>query len=145
MNSILSFHTGQPYGITANGCQGQWSICRPELLPGKDPNAAPAGGRTPSEWFDTANFTTAPSLTNGNVGLLSNYGPPTRNVDLSLFKTFSFTERWKVQFRAESFNIANTPQFGLPDQNRSDGNFGKITSTATGSERHVQFSLRLQF
>jgi hypothetical protein len=145
MNSILTFHTGQPYGITANGCQGQWSICRPELLPGKDPNAAPAGGRTPSEWFDTANFTTAPSLTNGNVGLLSNYGPPTRNVDLSLFKTFSFTERWKVQFRAESFNIANTPQFGLPDQNRSDGNFGKITSTATGSERHVQFSLRLQF
>ncbi len=84
-------------------------------------------------------------LTGGNVGLQSNYGPPTRNMDLSIFKSFAFTERWALQFRAESFNIANTPQFGLPDNNLQDAKFGQVTSTQTGSERHIQFALRLQF
>jgi hypothetical protein len=64
---------------------------------------------------------------------------------LSIFKDFQITERFKVQFRAEDFNIANTPQFGTPDNNLGDANFGKITYTQVGSERHIQFSLRLQF
>ena len=84
-------------------------------------------------------------LTQGNIGLQTNYGPPTRNLDFSLFKGFRFTERWNLEFRAESFNIANTPQFGLPDNNLQDANFGRVTSTQTGSERHIQFGLRLLF
>jgi hypothetical protein len=56
------------------------------------------------------------------------------------------TERFKVQFRAEAFNLTNTPQFSNPDNKVSDcPSFGKITSTLTGTERHVQFALRLQF
>ena len=68
------------------------------------------------------------------------------------FKTFPVTERFKVQFRAEAFNVANTPQFNIPDSSLQDsallggnGNFGKITSTQASSERHYQFSLKLQF
>lgn len=145
LNSILTFHTGQPFTVRSNGCQGVWASCFPDLVAGADPNAAPSGGRRPGEWFNTANFTAPASLTQGNLGLQTNYGPPTRNVDFSLFKDFKFTERWKLEFRAESFNIANTPQFGLPDQNRQDAKFGVITSTQPGSERHMQFDLRLQF
>jgi hypothetical protein len=66
-------------------------------------------------------------------------------MDLGLFKDFAFTERWKLQFRAEATNLGNTPQFSLPDNNQQDANFGKVTSSAPGSERHVQFALRLQF
>ena len=62
------------------------------------------------------------------------------------------SDLWKAQFRAESFNIANTPQFSQPDASLQDskalggnGNFGKITSTQAGLERHIQFSLRLYF
>lgn len=145
LNTILTFHTGQPYGITASGCQGVWNFCRPDAVTGTDANAAPAGGRRPAEWFNTANVTTPAPLTGGNLGLLSNYGPPTRSADLSIFKDFAFTERWKLEFRAESFNVANTSQFGLPDSHLGDQNFGQVTSTQTGSERHIQFSLRLQF
>ncbi len=145
LNGIASFHTGQPFSLNASGCQGVWNLCRPELVPGTDPNAAPAGGRRPEEWFNIANVTGPAPLTGGNVGLQSNYGPPTRNMDLSIFKSFAFTERWALQFRAESFNIANTPQFGLPDNNLQDAKFGQVTSTQTGSERHIQFALRLQF
>ena len=85
-------------------------------------------------------------LTQGNLGLQTNYGPSTRTVDFSLFKDFPFTERWRLQFRAESFNIGNTPQFSVPEVNQNNTTtFGKVTATSTGSERPVQFSLRLQF
>jgi len=68
------------------------------------------------------------------------------------------TERFKVQFRAEAFNLFNTPEFNAPDLSLGDavlnsagvptpgeGNFGKITGTQSGTERHIQFALRFQF
>lgn len=110
-----------------------------------NPNAAPSGGRNPSEWFNIGAVTAPAALTEGNLGLQTNYSPPTRTVDFSLFKDFALTERWRVQFRAESFNLANTPQFSTPDNTLGDTNFGKITGTSPGSERHIQFALRLQF
>ncbi len=146
MNSIITFHSGQPFTLRATGCQGVFSQgCSPDPVSGKDPNAAPANGRNPGQWFNTANVTAPAAFTEGALGLQTNYGPPTRSVDLSLFKTFDLTERFHLQFRAESFNIGNTPQFSLPDNTTTDAKFGQVTSTATGSERHVQFSLRLGF
>jgi len=91
-------------------------------------------------------------LTGGNLGIQNHTGPPTKTIDFSMFKDFNLTERWKLQFRAESFNLANTPQFNIPDQSVSNsrliggnGNFGRITSTRTGTERNVMFALRLSF
>ena len=145
VNGLATFHTGNPYSLRFNGCQGQWGACRPDFVTGKDPNAAPAGGRTPDHWFDTANVAKPAPLTGGNIGLQTNYAPPTRTVDMSIFKDFAFTERWKLQFRAETFNMGNTPQFGTPDQNLQDNNFGRVTSTQAGTERKFQFSMRLAF
>ena len=102
-------------------------------------------GRNPSEWFDTSAVTTPASLTEGNLGLQTNYGPPTRTLDFSIFKDFAFTERLRLQVRGEGTNIANTPQFSVPDNTLQDANFGKVTSTSAGTERHIQFQLRLQF
>ncbi len=144
-NGILTLRTGNPYTIYASGCQGVWAGCGPDLVSGMNPNAAPAAGRTPSEWFNTAAVTAPAALTQGDLGLQTNYAPPTRTLDLSLFKDFRFTERFLMQFRAESFNLANTPQFNTPDSGLGDAKFGQVTSTQTGSERHIQFSLRLQF
>lgn len=145
MNGVVVVHTGAPFTLRSNGCQGVWNACRPDLVSGKDPNAAPANGRTPDLWFDTSAVTAPAPLTGGNLGLQSNTSPPTRSADLGLFKNFPFTERWKIQFRAEAFNIANTAQFSTPDNNRQDKNFGQVTSSQPGTERHIQFSLRLQF
>ena len=145
-NGILTLHSGQPFTLRANGCQGVFNGgCSPNLVSGMDPNAAPSGGRTPAEWFNTAAVAAPGPLSQGSLGLQTNYGPPTRTLDFSLFKDFRFTERWILQFRAESFNIANTPQYSVPDNTLGDANFGKVTSTFAGSERHVQFALRLQF
>ncbi|MGC2660150.1 MAG: carboxypeptidase regulatory-like domain-containing protein [Bryobacteraceae bacterium] len=146
LNGILTLRTGVPYGITGSGCQvvSDGARCGVEVL-GNDPNAAPAGGRTPSEYFNIANFAPAAPLTLGDLGLQSNTGPPTRTLDFSIFKDFAFTERFKLEFRGEALNLTNTPQFNVPDSGLTDSDFGRITGTAAGSERHIQFQLRLQF
>jgi hypothetical protein len=145
VNAILTLRTGVPYTLRSNGCQGVWNACRPDAVSGKDPNGAPSIGRGPDLWFDTSAVAPPTTLTGGNLGLQSNYGPPARSLDFSLFKDIRITERFGLQFRTESFNIANTPQFNVPDNNRQDKNFGVVTSSYSGSERHVQFSLRMQF
>jgi hypothetical protein len=118
--------------------------CGPSLISGS-PNDAPPGGRTPNEYFNIANFGQPGALSQGNVGLQTNVGPPTRTLDFSIFKDFPFTERIAMEFRAEGTNVANTPQFSAPDGNLQDANFGKITGTSAGTERHIQFQLRLRF
>ncbi len=151
-NGLLTLRTGVPYTLRYNGCQGVWGACRPDLVQGKDPNAEPAGGRTPDQWFDISSVAVPAPLTGGNLGLQSQTGPGTRTLDFSVFKDFVITERFKMQFRAESFNLGNTPVYNTPDNNLQNsrllggnGTFGKITSTLSGSERHVQLALRLQF
>ncbi|MEO7144697.1 MAG: carboxypeptidase regulatory-like domain-containing protein, partial [Bryobacteraceae bacterium] len=152
VNGLLTLRTGQPYTLDSNQCQGVWGRCVPDAISGMNPNASPSGGRNPNEWFDINNVTAPASLTGGNLGLESQTGPPNRTLDFSIFKDFAITERWKVQFRAESFNLANTPQLSAPDGNIQDslkyggnGNFGRVTSSLPASERHIQFALRLQF
>jgi hypothetical protein len=152
LNGLLSLRTGVPYTLRYNGCQGVWGACRPDLVAGQNPNAAPASGRDPAQWFDINSVTVPAPLTGGNLGLQSQTGPPARTLDLSVFKDFRISEHKLVQFRAESFNLSNTPVYNTPGNNLQDskalggnGNFGKITSTAAGTERHIQFELRFQF
>ena len=85
--------------------------------PGSGPQRR-AGGRPRSRTSGSTSpaYTVPAPLTGGNLGLQSQTGPPTRTLDFSLFKDFPITERWKVQFRAESFNLANTPVFNTPGQ-----------------------------
>ena len=58
-------------------------------------------------------------------------------------RTFKFTERMDLAFRAEAYNFTNTPRFGGPGNNRDGANFGVITSA--GGERQVRFGLRFGF
>src|SRR5579875_886795 len=147
INGILTLRTGVPYTLRATGCQDSGGGgCSPEYIgPPGGYNAAPPGGRTPSEWFNVSYYGPPAPLSLGNAGLQSMNAPPTRTLDFSLFKDFQFTERWKFELRGEAFNIANTPQFGTPDNNLQDANFGRITSTQTGSARTLQIAAELYF
>jgi len=71
-------------------------------------------------------------------------GPATHNLDLSLFKNFAFTEMVRLQFRAEAFNLMNTPEFSLPDGTVDDPQAGSITSTSH-APRQLQLALKLMF
>jgi hypothetical protein len=144
VNGILTLQTGQPFTLNTRdascGCGG---IVLPDLAAGANPNAAPAGGRTVDHWFDPASFTAPAAGTYGNLGMQSNYGPGLANLDLSLFKTFAFAERYRLQVRAEADNFTNSPHFGFPNNTQGDPGFGQITSS--WGERRVNFALRLQF
>ncbi len=145
LNGITQLQTGQPFSISTNtgqcGCAG---TVRPDIRAGADPHAAPAGGRTPDEWFDTTNFIAATPGTWGSLGHMMNFRPPLRTVDLSLFKDFPISERYRIQFRAEAFNLMNTPQFSQPNNSHGSGAFGRVNSTIA-TPRQMQFALRFMF
>lgn len=109
-----------------------------------------ATGANQATWFDTRVFQAAPSNTFGNVGRNAFTGPGFFNVDLSGFRRFQITERWKVEVRAESFNFTNTPQYPNPEGNISSASFGQITNasisnSADGGSRQIQFGVRVLF
>ena len=142
-------NTTKPFDLVVHGATGFTGRLVVEYLLQRYPAGSglrwAMGGRNPDKWFNTAAVTAPASLTGGNLGLQSNTGPAGRTLDFSLFKDFAFTERIKLQFRAEGTNVANTPQFSIPDNNRQNATFGRVTSTGSGTERHIQFALRLQF
>jgi hypothetical protein len=145
MNSVLTFRTGPPVTLGTNACVGTFGTCQPDVVAGKDPKNAPAGGRRPEQWFDTTAVVAPKPGTPGNLGIQSNNVPGQRSVDLSLFKDFRFTERMKMQFRSEAFNIGNTAQWAQPNLTQGDPAFGTISGTQANSQRHVQFALRFMF
>ncbi len=69
--------------------------------------------------------------------------PP--EVNMSLFKTFNLTEALHLQFRAEAFNLTNTPWFGAPNTTINSPQFGQITKLQTNDPRSLQLALRLNF
>lgn len=146
VNGIMTFRTGAPFTLRSDGCTASVDSCFPDLINGQNPNDAPSGGRRPDLWFNTAAVNRFPVAgTGGNLGMQTNRAPGQRNVDLSIFKLFRLNERYGFQFRAETFNLANTPQWGQPGNNVQNSDFGVITSTQSGSERRMQMALRFQF
>ena len=149
LNGIMTLQTGNYFSVGTSravcSCSG---TTRPDPVAGKDPNAAPSGGRTPDEWFDTSAFMDPAPGTFGMLGNYSNIGPPTRTVDLSLFKDFRINEGMKAQFRVESFNLMNTPQFTdvrRIGRTHGDGGFGRISAASDGSNRQLQLAVRFMF
>ena len=65
------------------------------------------------------------------------------NLDFAVYKEFHITERIRSQFRAESFNVTNTPAFGVPNSQVGDPTFGQINGA--DRPRNMQFGLKVIF
>jgi hypothetical protein len=99
------------------------------------------------QWFNTSVFSQPAAFTLGNVGTLvpDLRAHHTNNLDFSLFKQVSLSEKFRLQFRAESFNTANRVQFSGPNSNVNGGAaFGRVTAQAN-QPRQLQFGLKLLF
>jgi outer membrane receptor protein involved in Fe transport len=163
MNSILTLEDGQPITIPCDITTDSGMGCDALMLPGQNPIG---GQHNVNQWMNPAAFTNPPVVAaNGQTNLAplggadsQIVGPGFHRLDVSLFKEFQTTERTHLEFRAEFFNITNTPQFSTPlgptggtavesapgalDFRSSD--FGRITATrdTPNDPRIIQFALK---
>jgi hypothetical protein len=120
-NMILFWQTGQPFEALNNwnNANGSAQINlptittdRPSMVAGQSYKVVNA---SLSNWLNLNAFTPQPSGTPGNEASYQFFGPHTRRADLSIFKNFELPEKMTLQFRAEAYNISNTPNFAPPN------------------------------
>ena len=140
-NTIISLLSGRPF--TPQYSAADVGSQRPDVV--GDPYAnIPAGLQ-----FNPAAFR-RPTATGGEVDLFGNAGrniltgPSFKSVDMSLIKNFKLAEKTRLQFRIESFNVLNRPNFQLPVFQLDTANVGQFTQTSTEA-REFQFALKLLF
>ena len=149
LNSIDTFSGGSPFtpvmvsSLLNSGSVTQW------------PNRIGSGhlsNPTLQQWFNPADFVSPGNYIYGNSGRNILSGPGTTQFDFSVFKDFVLSERAsrRLQFRAEAFNVFNTPQFNNP--NTQIGNAAVATITSAGApllfqrtSRQIQLALKLYF
>ena len=91
--------------------------------------ALPAEQRSVKQWFNTGAFVAPSCIWFGNSGRGVVRGPGFLDLDLGIICNFHVNERFRLQFRAESFNLLNHPNLGLPNFNIGNPLAGNITTT----------------
>ena len=158
-NGIFTMRSGFPTDIRSarisSGNQTYATLNVPDRVLGADvylPNRGVDGFFNPAAFTDplqVRNTKGNPITLFGNSARRVARGPGSTNLDFALFKNFHARERFNAQFRAEAFNLSNTPTFTLPSASNptltiGNPNFGKLnSSSATG--RQIQFGLKLSF
>jgi hypothetical protein len=156
LSAIGTAQTGLPVNITidrSNGSvPGDYAISgeeRPNYVYGV--SLTPPVGSTPQDWINRAAFSIPAAGTFGNLGRNDFRAPGISQLDLALSKDVSFSERWKLRFRADAFNVFNRAQYGAPNADFSQVNFGIITTTISsyatgrGTPREFQLSAKVSF
>ena len=166
LNGILTLRGGFPTNIRTNVIPPIFNTFNvPDAISGQSltlPNAGVDGYFNPNAWAvpgTTPSVTGAPIQLFGTAAQRAARGPGSTNLDSSVFRNFNFTERYYFQFRAEFFNLSNTPTFYLPAAsssaltcmgaagkpcNANNPAFGKL-STGSATGRLVQLSLKFYF
>jgi hypothetical protein len=171
VNWSATLQGGQPITLPCPNSTAQGTGCYDLVVAGQSPKL---GLHTDSQgklsWIGNPGAFSQPCAVGAagcaTTGLAALGGPPTQipgpgfhRLDFSLFKDFQLSERFKLQFRSEFFNILNHPNFNAPGfggngvvaisgaNNFTSQNFGEIGSTrdAPYDPRQIQFALKLYF
>jgi hypothetical protein len=150
---IISLYTGQPFSITTGSDVSLSGVGadRPNVVAG-----VASLPRTITQWFNPAAFaggcTTAAYVGNPSCVPLGTFGNSARDIlhnpgtiqwDMSVSRKFQFTERWKLEFRSDFFNIMNHANWNGPSTGLTSTTFGQITSF--GSPRLIQLAMKMYF
>jgi hypothetical protein len=144
LNGILLLQSGMPVTVTQatnNNSFAGFAIQRPNIT---GPVSLPASQRTPKQFFNIASFGPAAAYTLGNASRNPVRGPHYRDGDIALIKHTTIHDNADLEFRAEVFNVINTPAFSQPNGSYGSSAFGTITSTAT-DPRVIQFGARISY
>jgi len=152
LNGIFYWSTGVPIASPVVGAPTSYFNQRPDL----SCNPSIGAPHTPAHWFNYQCFTFPSSqFVAGNapayLDMVRTMGA--KNLDLSIYKNFKFTERLNLRIEVSSYNISNRAQLGMPNvpditstnsQPDVANLFGQITSTVN-SPRQFQFGSRFTF
>lgn len=146
------YYSGQPQGIGCTVGTNEGGGCASLRVAGVDPYLNERNAAGFLVLYNAAAFTNPPKATAIGQTDLSPLGgdrtpvtgPSQRQLDFSLFKNFQLTERFRLEFRAEAFNLTNTVSFAFPNSNFSSANFGRL-DTQRNNPRQMQYALKLYF
>ena len=162
LNGIFNHYSGAPFTISAAtsscNCPGNSQVAD-QIKPSVAIVGSGVGGQA---YFDPLAYAPVTGARFGTSGFNQLRGPGNNNLDMSIFRTFKITERYKVQLRAEAMNVSNTPHFANPSGTnvsnmslnpdgsvKSLGGFSQITSTAplgrVLDQRYFRFGFRILF
>lgn len=143
ISAIGSIQSGIPLAVTQttnfNAFAG-FGTQRPNCV---GDTSLPADQRTTAKFFNTDAFKIAPQFSLGTCSRNPVRGPAYRDLDMALVKRTAITERLNVDFRAEVFNLTNTPPFNAPNVVDGSSAFGSITSAM--DPRVFQLALKFNF
>jgi hypothetical protein len=157
LETIVRLNDGLPLHLTENTIGYNYAVTRPNIV---SMAALKHGDRSVNRWFNTEAVTdsstktynadgsvldTFPSIGNAPRYLSNERYAITREADMALEKSFPIYRESNLQFRAEGYNVSNTPVYGAPDTNLNDSSFGVVTSTKSVGPRTIQLGARLQF
>ncbi len=148
----LTLMTGTPMTFTASGS----SLNTPGETQTADQVAALSilhGINVGNPWFSQGTFVQPTGVRFGTSGRNIASGPGLFALNLALFKSFRVKDRYAAEFRAETFNFTNTPQFANPNSSLTSSTYGYVTGTlgsgtgvnGTGGGRAVQLGVKLSF
>jgi hypothetical protein len=156
-NTLLTFYSGVPFTVFSgtDSSLTEENNDRAEVV-GNPFSGVPANVKgSTAYWFNASAFATPASGTYANQARNSFAGPPTYQVDFSVFKNNRITERLMLQLRVEIFNLFNTLDLGPPSNSVAGSGLGQITSTldvyngapgiGTGAPRNVQLAAKIIF
>lgn len=119
------------------------------MVAGCNKNVSGSAQSRLTDWFNVSCFTVPAAYTLGNESATDPVlrGQGAANYDFSLGKRTAITERFRLEFRAEVYNLFNRVQFGLPNTSittAANPTTGYIT-TQINQPRLIQLAMRLGF
>jgi len=148
-SGIITEESGAPLNIGVSGTTAASVIGNTSTRP--NVTGSISYPKTTAQWFNPSVFSAPACATGpdcyGNLGFDAIRGPGHNNFDLSLLKNFAFTERFRMEFRAEAFNAFNHTQLqgnadtGGVSTSAGSSNFGAVTGAYDG--RQFQLGLKL--
>lgn len=150
VSGIVTMESGVPINIGISGGQGGNGLPNATNRPDRVgsisyPQAAVPGKQQGIQYIDPAAFALPALGTFGNLGHNAARAPGRDNWNISLFKSFVFSETRgsRLEFRVETFNTFNHTQFHDVSNNFGSSNFGQFTSA--WDPRIMQLGLKLYF
>lgn len=163
VQGLWAMYSGSPFNVSSSGTSlnAPGNTQRADQV--KKDVAMPHGTGFGQSWFDPLAFAPVTTAAFGTAGFNRLFGPGAINFDTGLVREFNAKEKYRIQFRADAFNLCNTPHFSNPNGNvsnmtrNSDGsikslnNYSTITSVTGGlgregiDERMFRLGLRVRF